>query len=350
MAIRMKEPTTMRTSLDAFRSWLDKQDYSAVVVLTDHNTAEHCLPLLQAHRINHDFHHSIKPGESNKNWKTCLGLWKLLQKHNIDKYALLINLGGGMVCDLGGFCASVYKRGISFVHIPTSLLGMVDASVGGKTGIDFESYKNSIGSFAFPKCIVRDIRFLDTLPKIELRNGYAEMLKHALIADRDFFQQLTCRWSEKSKLLQHIETAVAIKQKFVQQDPYEHNIRKALNFGHTIGHAIESLHLGSEDEIAHGQAVAIGMICESIIAKQEGLLDEKQCLFIGQHIIKQFDPKAIHPSHFSKILDTCLKDKKNKKGQILMSLIGPVGEFHINKAIASKQIYQALTQYNELIQ
>src|SRR5476651_2043255 len=267
-------PIYFENSLDELVKFIDRGQYSRFFVLTDENTAKHCLPLLREKLGSADNFDiiEINAGEESKDINFCIGVWKMLIDFGADRQSLLINLGGGVISDLGGFAASTFKRGIDFVHVPTTLLSQVDASVGGKTGIDIDSIKNIIGTFTQPKAVFIEYGFIDTLPARQILSGVAEMLKHGLIADAAYWELLK-NSDLKKPTAELIYLSIAIKNKVVIEDPHEKGIRKALNFGHTIGHAIETYSLiNDEDHLSHGEAIAIGMICEAYLAhKKTGL-------------------------------------------------------------------------------
>ncbi|MEM8969941.1 MAG: 3-dehydroquinate synthase family protein, partial [Bacteroidota bacterium] len=225
---------------------LSKSSFSQVAVLVDENTRQHCLPLIQEVLPPEYTLVEIKSGELNKNLDTCAHIWAQLTEQHFDRKALLINLGGGVIGDMGGFCAATYKRGISFVNIPATLLAQVDASVGGKLGIDFRGFKNHIGLFQEPQQVLIDAAFLRTLPEQELRSGFAEVIKHALIHDSVYWNKLRGASLAQQPWTEHIRHSVQVKSWVVDQDFREGGLRKILNFGHTVGHAVESHFLESE--------------------------------------------------------------------------------------------------------
>ena len=247
MAEKKIDKPSINTVLYTEKGWnrLDKtvgsNQYTSIFVLTDSNTNKHCLPL-----FDKLFQHAytlltMEAGETNKQLATCEDLWASLSEQGADRNSLLINIGGGVVTDLGGFVACTYKRGIDFINIPTSLLAMVDASVGGKTGVDFQGLKNQIGIIKEPEFVVIDDVFLQTLPQDERRSGYAEMLKHGLIVDADYFSVLaSSSIAINDQMTDHIRHSVSIKSQVVTEDPFEQGLRKILNYGHTLGHAIET--------------------------------------------------------------------------------------------------------------
>ena len=245
-------------------SKLDISNYSQVAILVDENTKRDCLSKLP--QIENALIIEIKSGEEYKNISTCSFIWEQLTINNFDRNALLINLGGGVIGDMGGFCATTYKRGLEFIHIPTTLLAMVDASVGGKLGIDFKGFKNQIGLFNNPKAVLISSEFLETLAESELKSGFAEVVKHALISDNSLWLKLKNTPFTDLDWEDIIDTSVQIKNKIVLADPFEKGERKKLNFGHTFGHAIESYYLEKRTPISHGEAVFMGMILETKIS------------------------------------------------------------------------------------
>lgn len=329
-----------------------QQGWSGVFVLTDENTNRHCYPLIASvlpsdHRVI-----TIPSGEEHKNLHTCQKIWQALTEAQADRNALLINLGGGVIGDMGGFCAATYKRGIAFIQIPTTLLAQTDASVGGKLGIDFHGFKNHIGVFCPPAYVLIDTCFLATLPLRELRSGFAELLKHALIADAEAWQELTRsdNWLDTNweKVVPH---SVALKQQVVEQDPNEKGLRKILNFGHTVGHAVEGYFLESqpdENRLLHGEAVAAGMIAESWLAVQKRLLPQESYEEIKKYLLRLYGKINI-PSHaISEIARMTLQDKKNQNGTIALSLIERIGSCRFNVPASLSEIEQALREYGEL--
>ena len=271
-------PIYFNNSINELVGFIKKGNYSRFFILTDDNTAKFCLPVIKKKVDGMDNFDiiEINAGEESKDIDFCIGVWKMLIDFGADRRSLLINLGGGVVTDLGGFVASTFKRGIDFVHVPTTLLSQVDASVGGKTGIDIDSIKNIIGTFTQPKAVFMIADFLKTLPARQILSGLAEMLKHGLIADAGYWNELkTSDLTIPTAELVH--RSVAIKNVIVLEDPNENGIRKALNFGHTIGHAVETYSLlNDKDHLSHGEAIAIGMICEAWLSnKKLGLTDEE---------------------------------------------------------------------------
>lgn len=322
---------------------------SSIFVICDENTRRLCLPILfsfskkltKAHIIQ------IKSGEKSKSLGCASQIWQELIAHKADKNSLIINLGGGVISDLGGFCASLYKRGIPCINIPTTLLAMADASVGGKTAIDFNGMKNVVGNFNQPKAVFIYPPFLNTLPQRHYQNGMAEIYKMALIADKKLWNDLK---NSSAKVPEKIITqSIHLKNKIVLKDPYDAGQRKALNFGHTIGHAIESLFLATHNELLHGEAIVIGMMVESHLAYQAQLLNKKDLLEIQHTLQNKFKPTVKLQLHWKWIQAQLLNDKKSENGKLLFSLINGIGSCKVNVIISQKQILKAMAFYNSLL-
>jgi len=323
-------------------------NYSKVFVFTDANTSELCLPVFR--EMLDDFSDfdliETDPGEENKNIDFCIGIWKTLLDFEADRKCLMINLGGGVITDMGGFIASTYKRGIHFINIPTTLLSQVDASVGGKTGIDIDNVKNMIGTFTLPKSVFIETGFLKTLPERELLSGFAEMIKHGLIADKDYYQAL------KNSDYTNIDAAaifrsVEIKNEVVTKDPEEQNLRKILNFGHTIGHAVESYALSNNPKpLTHGEAIAIGMVCEAFLSHRNSNLTAAELEDMTTYITGLYPAYTIVPESFDQLLTLMQSDKKNEHGQILFSLLESIGHCEYNCIVTADDIKESLIYYN----
>lgn len=322
-----------------------------LLILVDENTHEHCLPVLLGNletQIPFEII-EIEAGEELKTLETATQLWEILTEFETDRKALLINLGGGVITDMGGFIASTYKRGINFINVPTTLLGMCDASIGGKTGIDHQFLKNIIGTFAHPNKIFVYTEFLRTLPFEELRSGFAEMLKHGLITDKQHWNDLiSIEELTPQNIFPFIERSMQIKQNVVEQDFTEQDIRKTLNFGHTIGHALESLFLLKGKPIMHGEAVALGMICETRISFLEDLISEETSNIIISSIRKFFPDVDIAEFPADDILNLMKNDKKNSFGRINFSLLKNIGESIYDCSVATESINKALIYYQNL--
>ncbi len=322
----------MITILDHTFSQLNEFIYqlnpSKLFILCDENTHEYCLPILLPNmEINCPFEIiEIEAGEEMKTIETATQLWEILTEFEADRKALLLNLGGGVITDLGGFVASTYKRGIKFINLPTSLLGMCDASIGGKTGIDHQFIKNIVGTFALPERIFVFSNFLKTLPFRELKSGFAEMIKHGLIADKKHWGDLINLPEISVEHIQpHIETSMKIKENIVHIDYQEKNIRKVLNFGHTIGHAVESLFLEEDEIVPHGFAIAYGMICETQLSYLEGFISKNTTEKIINNIRKFYTDIKL-PFNKDKIIIKMMNDKKNTHGNINFTLLSEIGE------------------------
>ena len=330
--------------------FISKNKYSKVFILVDSNTNKYCLNLFLEKHLNDVKAEliSIKNGEENKNIKSLNSVWTKISKLGGDRNSLLINLGGGLVSDLGGFVASTYNRGIDFINIPTTLLSIVDASIGGKVGINVEKLKNQVGVFNYPKLILIDTSFLRTLPKRELNSGFAEMIKHGLIFKKRYYKTLSKLKNIDAKLsTELIFNSIEIKNKIVKKDPKEKNLRKILNFGHTLGHAIESHFLGKNKSktLLHGEAIAIGMILESYISYKILKMPYNQCLDIKQTINSKFKKIQINDEDSKSILKLIKFDKKNKNGKVLFVLLYEIGKSEIDMEVSKKTIIESLKFY-----
>ncbi len=335
---------------EAFDELFNESGYSKIVVLVDENTREHCLPvLLKNTSIKDPELVEISSGEIHKNIETCRFIWQQMMDKQVDRKAAVINLGGGVIGDMGGFCASTFKRGVDFIQIPTTLLSQVDSSIGGKLGIDFGAVKNSIGLFKNPKAVFVSPAFLKTLPTLEVRSGFAEMIKHGLIADASIWNELkNIEAFEKADWLAHITPSLKIKKQIVEADPLEQNVRKKLNFGHTIGHAIEGLALQSEHALLHGEAIAAGMICESWLSMKSSGLAEAALNEIVDYILKIYGKVKLSEASFQSLLALMKNDKKNEGAAINFTLLSKIGEASINHICNEKLILESLKYYIQL--
>lgn len=339
----------IQTTADAvFGQYIAQNSYSQLVVLVDNNTKKHCYPsiksLLPAHKVV-----EIKAGEEHKNIETCSTIWAKFTALQLDRHALVLLLGGGVIGDMGGFCAALYKRGIRFVQIPTTLLAQVDASVGGKTAIDFQGFKNQIGLFSLPVSVWIFTDFLQTLPERELRSGFAEIIKHCLIADASEWSRIRRKDLHQQKLLDLVQHSVAIKKNITEQDPTEQNIRKWLNFGHTIGHAVESYFLTKpkKEQLLHGEAIAIGMICESYLSFTKGHISLGELSEIEEFTFSCFGQVTITEADIKVIAPLVFQDKKNKNGKILCTLLQGIGKAQHDQEISLNEIKKALQFYGK---
>lgn len=326
-----------------------ENSYSNIFILLDDNTEKYCLPyFLEKLDTNLPFKTIVvKNGEVNKNLDSLSQILRKLSFEGGDRKSLMINLGGGVVTDIGGFAASIFKRGIDFVNIPTTLLSMVDASVGGKTGIDLDDLKNQVGTFSFPKMIIVDFNYLQTLPPRELKSGFAEMLKHGLIANQSHWEKLKKSSIDIETLSSFIADSIEVKKQVVESDPFEKGLRKILNFGHTIGHAIESHFLKTESPYLHGEAIAIGMISEAFLSFKEMILSQEDLLEISSKILSTYSLKPVKRKDYPPILDWMKHDKKNELGKLKFSLINGIGDCKYDLDINSSQIEEALDFYND---
>ena len=336
-------------ALSELTDFLGKPAVGKVFVLVDANTGTQCLPLLEnvlpaGHQVV-----EIPAGEEYKTLATCETLWAALTEARADRYAVVVNLGGGVVTDLGGFAAAVYKRGVRFVQVPTTLLAQVDASVGGKTGVDFMGFKNQLGVFQEPAAVFIEPRFLETLDPRQLKSGYAEIVKHWLIVDADGFARnryvgiLVDDWTPL------IRESVALKQRIVAQDPLESGLRKLLNFGHTVGHALESYLLQqSGREILHGEAVAAGMVCEAWLSHHKGLLSAEELDKIETFLFSVFEKVQFVTLETEAIADFARQDKKNTGTTINCTLLEGIGRGVYDQAVTLEEIAESLRYYHRL--
>ncbi len=335
----------------ALNSYLEKAQHSKIFILVDTNTHEHCLATAMG-AIEKEYAIEIieiEAGEIHKTIETCSGVWNALSELGADRKSLLINLGGGVVTDLGGFVACTYKRGISYINIPTSLLAMVDASVGGKTGVDLGNLKNMVGVISESEMVLVDTAYLATLPSEQMRSGLAEMLKHGLIMDRAYWNQMRdLSQLTTDHLDQLIYDSVVIKNKIVFEDPTEQNIRKYLNFGHTLGHAIESFYLTHPDKptLLHGEAIAIGMIMEAYISTELLSLSKADLTEITTAILHTFPKITIDSDTYSAIMELLIHDKKNEKGNIYFVLLNTIGDTKYNCLVSDELILKSFAYYH----
>lgn len=333
---------------DLLKQMIHDEKYSKVFVLVDENTEKYCLhKILDLLPTNLAFIR-VPSGETHKNIPTCQLIWENLLQNGADRHSLVINLGGGVLCDMGGFCASTFMRGIDFIQVPTTLLSMADASIGGKLGVDFMSYKNMVGIVTDPKAVFVFPDFLKTLPYEELRSGFAELLKHGLIADKKVWSELSAHHDITHLDYENIiATSISIKKNITEQDPNEKGLRKILNFGHTIGHAIESYWLESSAPLLHGEAIAIGMISEAYISYILGKISEADLFEVRKSILNIYGhhPKYVKP--MDKILNFMKSDKKNKGDSIRLALLNPIGHAYYDQEVSQELILNSLIFYKE---
>ncbi|MBQ4915203.1 3-dehydroquinate synthase [Maribacter sp. MMG018] len=338
------------TSYQELNSHLKTKGYSTIFILVDENTHELCLPQFMA-EISGEYHFEIieiASGEEHKTIDTCVGVWEALSELGADRKSLMINLGGGVLTDLGGFVASTFKRGIDFINVPTTLLSMVDASVGGKTGVDLGNLKNQIGVINQPQMVLIVTDFLETLEERQVKSGFAEMLKHGLIKDSNYWHALK-RAKSLSELKEHIYTSVEIKNNVVLQDPTEQNIRKILNYGHTLGHAIESYFLENQEKktLLHGEAIAIGMILEGYLSNKLTGLNTEELKNIKETFLNYYDKISFTKNDIEKIIALLKYDKKNSHGNINFVLLKAIGETQTDVRIEPDLYSEAFAYYME---
>ena len=335
--ISTEQPDAMLAQL------LGEIDHDRLFVLADENTATHCVPLLglneEAHLI------TIAPGDENKHIETLTLVWEELSSHSATRHSLLVNVGGGMVTDLGGFAAATYKRGIRYINVPTTLLAMVDAAVGGKTGINLHALKNEIGAFYPADVVMVSATFLGTLDTGNLASGFAEMLKHGLISNAEHWGRLMRFDIDNPNLdmLQHlIMESIHTKEEIVKQDPTEQHIRKALNLGHTLGHAFETMAMRRNTPCLHGYAVAWGLIGELYLSHvREGFPTEtlRQAL---QYIKEVYSTPDFGCKQYDELYELMQHDKKNRGTEIHFTLLGGIGDIHIDRTATKEEIFEML--------
>ena len=325
-------------------------------ILTDNNTRNHCLnPFYEHLEVSRQRFEvlEIPAGEAHKNLHSCLGLWESMSKLGADRSSVLINLGGGVVTDMGGFVASTYQRGIRFVNIPTTLLAMVDASIGGKNGVDLGTLKNQIGIIREPDFVILDPIFLNTLGKEQLLSGQAEMYKHGLISNQNYWEAVKgFDPSNKTESIQLIRDSVVIKAGIVEQDPREKGLRKSLNFGHTLGHAIESFCLEPDSKLLpllHGEAIAIGMILEVFISMRKHGFPEIEGHQVIDHLVNTYPQRRFDRDDQLVITGLMKHDKKNKNGQVNFVLLSDFGQIEFDQQVEQELLDSAFEFYNNLI-
>jgi len=337
---------------DILLNLVNQKHYDTVFILADENTTRLCLPLFEASILQNSHLISIKSGESEKNLRTLEYIWTNFINNKASRKSVLINCGGGVIGDMGGLAASLFKRGIDFINIPTTLLAQVDASVGGKLAIDFSGLKNEIGIFKSPNAVIINAQFLNTLPKREIISGFAEMLKHGLIYNKQLFNELLnldIKTMHDYTLLQnYIKQSVTIKAHFVDTDPTEKNIRKALNFGHTIGHAIESLLLETQTPLLHGEAILIGFICETYLATHQCNFNRQEFTQITAQL-KPYLPKiTINTEWYNQIWELMQHDKKNENQKINFTLLSEPGKYLINCEANKQLVFESINYFNAI--
>lgn len=332
-------------------SLIEGGNYNAVMTLVDENTRWLVLPLLPCLSSTHVI--EIAPGDDNKNLGSITHVWQEMEECGATRNSLLINLGGGAVTDLGGFAAATFKRGISFFNVPTTLLGAVDAAVGGKTGINFNGLKNEIGAFAPAKAVIVSTTFFSTLPEQELKSGFAEMLKHAMLHSHQQFAILLdfdFKSIDYDLLLKMLQESLQVKQRIVEQDPTEQGLRKALNFGHTVGHAFESKALGDGHPVPHGYAVAWGMVVECVLSHIILKFPSTNLYSLARFVKDNYGAFHITCDHYDQLIHLMRHDKKSHNGEINCTLLKDCGSPVINNTINEDDLKAALDIYRDLME
>ena len=338
------------TCYTSLNQHIEDNNFSNIFILVDENTHLHCLPkLLEKLETDKTIEIiEIESGEINKTIETCVGVWNALSELDADRKSLMINIGGGVITDLGGFVACTFKRGIAYINIPTTLLSMVDASVGGKTGVDLGHLKNQIGVISNPDLVLIDTPYLDTLPQDQMRSGLAEMLKHGLITGEGYWN----KFQDLSKLSldnldELIYESVIIKRDVVTEDPFEDGLRKTLNFGHTLGHAIESYYLSNPNKttLLHGEAIIIGMILASYMSTELVGFPKETTDSIKKLFLSYYDKVTIEKNDYPAIIELLKYDKKNNHGNINFVLLESIGTCKIDCLVDNKLIIEAFEFY-----
>lgn len=326
-------------------------EHDRVFVLTDDITQECCLPKVASLFAKHNATTiTIRHDDTNKTLATLADVWTALQRGGATRHSLLVNLGGGMVTDLGGFAAATFKRGINFINIPTTLLAMTDASVGGKTGINFNGLKNEIGVFNDSRFVILDTHFLDSLDTQNIRSGYGEMLKHALISDEKMWAEavnFNLDTPDLTMLQKMVADSVAVKERIVLADPLEHGIRKALNLGHTVGHAFESWAMQQGAPILHGYAVAYGLVAELYLSAVKTGFPTEQLRQTVAFIHENYGTLGITCDDYEALYSLMTHDKKNIAGRINFTLLGGIGDIRINQTATKNEIFEALDFFRD---
>ena len=331
-------------------AFLKSAAHSRIFILVDENTQLFCLDAFMAH-IEGNYPITIikiKAGEQHKNIATCLQVWSTFSESGADRKSLLITLGGGVITDLGGFVAATYMRGITFINVPTSLLAMVDAAVGGKTGVDLGVLKNLVGLTNFPEMVITDASFLNTLPENQLKSGLAEMFKHGLIAGEAYWNKISAlRELQPDNLNDLIRESVSIKNNIVMQDPRERNLRKVLNYGHTLGHAIESCFLNTQKQVLHGEAVAVGIILATYISKAITGFPEAKLHRIKEVILHHFKKIDFNGNDLKKITSLLKHDKKHTHGNTNFVLLSDIGKPVLDQTVSETLVTAAFEYYKQ---
>lgn len=331
---------------------LKNTTYDKLFVLTDEQTDKQCYPLIESVSAIQQAKRVVIPAyDVNKNIENLTHVWKFLTTNGATRHSLLINLGGGMITDLGGFAAATYKRGIAYINIPTTLLGSVDAAVGGKTGINFGGYKNEIGAFYPALHIIISAEFLNTLTHKDILSGYAEMIKHGLLDSETIWDRtinFDLQTIDYNLLNDLVMESVLIKQRIVEKDPFEKNIRKALNLGHTIGHAFESFALDNDRAVPHGYAVAWGLVAELYLSHKLCNFPKETLVLVTKFIRENYGTFDFNRENYDTLYQLMVHDKKNVGDTINFTLLAAVGDIQIDQTADRGMIEEALDYYNGL--
>ena len=337
---------------DSLAAVLNNTTYDKLFVLTDENTERQCFPLISSIPAIENAKRVVIPAnDSNKSLENLAHVWKFLTSNGATRHSLLINLGGGMITDLGGFAAATFKRGIAYINIPTTLLGAVDASVGGKTGINFSGYKNEIGAFYPALHIIISAEFLNTLTKKDILSGYAEMIKHGLLDSETFWDKIinfNLETIDYSWLNELVLESVFIKQHIVEKDPFEKNIRKALNLGHTIGHAFESFALDNDAPVPHGYAVAWGLVAELYLSYKLCNFPKETLDIATKYINHHYGAFSYSRKDYDTLYQLMIHDKKNVGDTINFTLLANIGDIKINQTADRTLIEEALDYLRQI--
>lgn len=331
--------------------FLEGMSYDKLFVLTDMNTHEKCYPLVKEVPLLRDAPViTVEAGDTHKSLEALSSIWMRLSSEGATRHSILLNLGGGMVTDMGGFAGATFKRGIRTINVPTTLMASVDAAVGGKTGVNFNGLKNEIGAFYPPECVFIDCEFLRTLDRDNILSGYAEMIKHGLISSMEVYTSVMLYDIDTMNyryLNQLVAQSVAVKEEFVAKDPKEQNIRKALNFGHTVGHAYESLSFRKNAPLLHGHAVAAGIISELYLSHKLCGFPMEKLSQVVYYIKEYYRPFAFSCDDYDALYELMTHDKKNEAGIINFTLLGGVGDVRINQQVSRAHILESLDFYRE---
>jgi 3-dehydroquinate synthase len=327
------------------------QPAESIFVLTDENTRKLCLPLvLQSHKLKGCHIICLPSGDEHKNVESAVDIWKYLSENGATRKSLMINLGGGMISDIGGFTASTFKRGIRYINVSTTLLGAVDAATGGKTGINFLGLKNEIGVFAPAESVLINVDFFKTLDEQNIRSGYAELVKHALIDTREEWENVLAfdlENTDLAKLKMLLVRTIHIKERIVEQDPFEANIRKALNLGHTFGHAFESWSYKTGKPALHGYAVMWGLLCELYLSFIKLGFPKDELLRLKYLMKEYYGTFNFSCKDYDTLFEIMTHDKKNDSKEINFTLLADIGDIRINQTATKDEIFECFDFYRE---